>query len=669
MSKYKGKVLGVDAYVWLHRGAYGCAEALALGRPTTKYVEYAMAHIHMLRHHGITPYVVFDGDRLPAKAKTEEDRLRRREESLALARQFAALGKMRDAHEQYARCVDVTPAMAFQLIKRLREAKIDYIVAPYEADAQLAYLERRGVIHGIVTEDSDLLVFGCRTVLYKMDKDGNCVELLHERRAKCKSLPMHTFNEAMFRQMAILSGCDYLPSIPKMGLKTAHSMLRRCSTVSRVITLALSQGMQVPNGYREAFERAERTFVYQHVFDRTKDGEIRMTTLTKQSREDGANNGDDDCIGPQMTPEEVHGIASGEIDPITRKPIEDLTQASTSAKAAATAPPSKSFYAQARPKWIRDGSKKVTHHQIHGQGKLEKFFTKQQTVAMGTSQSASKNSQHGMRQPLAARTNRMDIVAEALAEEKGERDYKRARVEPQADKAAEPPKGKSKYFAEQAPASSSPSKLYDGNADLATFSTPTQRSRQRRTSNPSSDGGMISSPGSASVDRMAKIVDTPLLFDENVVPSSPCTSPSLGVQARTAATAKHIVDHPHVESDMKDDLFSQFRFSGNERFQTPMAAFSRSVVSARQHGGSARATVKTTGGSSSTGNRKRSLAVDWENDPFDEDVRPLETPTNAASQHTLQNTLRDLQRSPVYPTTVKRSASGRRLILLDGESR
>lgn len=41
---------------------------------------------------------------------------------------------------------------------------VQYIVAPYEADAQLAYLEKTGVIDAILTEDSDLLVFGCKRV-------------------------------------------------------------------------------------------------------------------------------------------------------------------------------------------------------------------------------------------------------------------------------------------------------------------------------------------------------------------------------------------------------------------------------------------------------------------------------------------------------------------------
>ena len=37
-------------------------------------------------------------------------------------------------------------------------------MAPYEADAQLAYLSKEGVVDLIITEDSDLVVFGCRKV-------------------------------------------------------------------------------------------------------------------------------------------------------------------------------------------------------------------------------------------------------------------------------------------------------------------------------------------------------------------------------------------------------------------------------------------------------------------------------------------------------------------------
>lgn len=45
-----------------------------------------------------------------------------------------------------------------------RAKGVDCIVAPYEADAQLAYLSRTGIAQVIITEDSDLLLFGCDRV-------------------------------------------------------------------------------------------------------------------------------------------------------------------------------------------------------------------------------------------------------------------------------------------------------------------------------------------------------------------------------------------------------------------------------------------------------------------------------------------------------------------------
>lgn len=41
---------------------------------------------------------------------------------------------------------------------------MDVIVAPYEADAQLAYLVREKLVDAVCTIDSDLVVFGCDTV-------------------------------------------------------------------------------------------------------------------------------------------------------------------------------------------------------------------------------------------------------------------------------------------------------------------------------------------------------------------------------------------------------------------------------------------------------------------------------------------------------------------------
>jgi exonuclease 1 len=46
----------------------------------------------------------------------------------------------------------------------LKTESVEFIVAPYEADAQLAFLALNGHVHAVITEDSDLLAYGCPRV-------------------------------------------------------------------------------------------------------------------------------------------------------------------------------------------------------------------------------------------------------------------------------------------------------------------------------------------------------------------------------------------------------------------------------------------------------------------------------------------------------------------------
>lgn len=55
----------------------------------------------------------------------------------------------------------------------MKQHNIQSVVAPYEADAQLAFLALNNHIDVVITEDSDLLAYGCPMVFFKMDKEGN----------------------------------------------------------------------------------------------------------------------------------------------------------------------------------------------------------------------------------------------------------------------------------------------------------------------------------------------------------------------------------------------------------------------------------------------------------------------------------------------------------------
>lgn len=76
-----------------------------------------MHRVRMLRHFQIEPYIVFDGGPLPAKGGTESERKKKRDENLKKGKALAAQNKHSQARDCFLKCVDVTPQMAYQLIK------------------------------------------------------------------------------------------------------------------------------------------------------------------------------------------------------------------------------------------------------------------------------------------------------------------------------------------------------------------------------------------------------------------------------------------------------------------------------------------------------------------------------------------------------------------------
>ena len=115
----------------------------------------------------------------------EGDRAAERAAALTAAHEARARGDAAAANGLYARAVDVSPQLAHAFLHVLRRRGIPFVVAPYEADAQLGFLCLRGVIDAVITEDSDLLVYGAPRVLYKMGGDGEGQEIVRARLPEC----------------------------------------------------------------------------------------------------------------------------------------------------------------------------------------------------------------------------------------------------------------------------------------------------------------------------------------------------------------------------------------------------------------------------------------------------------------------------------------------------
>ncbi|KAJ6825795.1 putative exonuclease 1 isoform X1 [Iris pallida] len=273
MEELRGSTVAVDTYSWLHKGAFSCSTHLCKSIPTSKHIDYCMHRVNLLRHHGVKPILVFDGGLLPMKIDQEMKRSRARKENLERAMEHEAAGNSAAAFECYQKAVDISPSIALGLIKVLKQEKVDYIVAPYEADAQMTFLSIHKHVDAVITEDSDLIPFGCSRIIFKMDKFGQAVQFQTSLLGQNKELDFTGFTKEMLLEMCIFSGCDYLQSLPGMGLKRAHALVQKLKHHEKVIKHLRYSAIPVPPLYEENFKKAMRAFQHQRVYDPAK-GEI-----------------------------------------------------------------------------------------------------------------------------------------------------------------------------------------------------------------------------------------------------------------------------------------------------------------------------------------------------------------------------------------------------------
>ncbi|EEF40158.1 exonuclease, putative [Ricinus communis] len=243
------------------------------------HIQYCMHRVNLLRHYGVKPILVFDGGLLPMKSEQENKRARSRKENLSRAIEHEANGNSAAAYECYQKAVDISPSIAHELIQALKQENVSYVVAPYEADAQMTFLAISKQVDAVITEDSDLIPFGCPRIVFKMDKYGQGIEFQYSRLQLNKELSFSGFTHEMILQMCILSGCDYLQSLPGMGLKRAHALITKFKSYDKVIKHLKYSTISVPPLYEESFRKAILTFQHQRVYDPIAEDIIHLSDL------------------------------------------------------------------------------------------------------------------------------------------------------------------------------------------------------------------------------------------------------------------------------------------------------------------------------------------------------------------------------------------------------
>jgi len=303
LEKYRGLTVGVDAMCWLHKAVHA-SDPVALaktqfhgalkGKESDDHVprqlnfdeesfhediadvskanrlcaEYVIRQVQVLtEQYQMNVILVLDGAPLPIKQNVNKKRTDNRCRMFHEAIKAERTGNKTAARKLFSQACSISYDIKLELIRLCGQLGIDFVVAPYEADAQIAKLAHASYIDLVLTEDSDLLLYGCPRVLFKTDlRAGTGVEIQILRDLGNNETPsFRNWTHDMFIYMCILSGCDYCDGISGLGLQTAHKLVRIHRTPQKLLSVLAREG-RLSENFEQIFWMAFKTFRHQRVY-------------------------------------------------------------------------------------------------------------------------------------------------------------------------------------------------------------------------------------------------------------------------------------------------------------------------------------------------------------------------------------------------------------------
>ncbi|KAD7479532.1 hypothetical protein E3N88_02668 [Mikania micrantha] len=141
------------------------------------------------------------------------------EEMTNLTKECTDLGDEQRRLERNAE--SVSGEMFAECQELLQMFGLPYIIAPMEAEAQCAYMEIVKLVDGVVTDDSDVLLFGARSVYKNIFDDRKYVETYFMKDIETE---LGLTREQLIR-VAMLLGSDYTEGISGIGIVNAVEVI------------------------------------------------------------------------------------------------------------------------------------------------------------------------------------------------------------------------------------------------------------------------------------------------------------------------------------------------------------------------------------------------------------------------------------------------------------
>jgi exonuclease-1 len=220
--------------------------------------------------------VVFDGFDLHAKKDTKKKREEKRARYIKKRDLAKEEGRLEDYIKFKNYSMTIEKKHILLLMDYLNYAKVEFVVSPFEADAQLAYMHKIGQIDYVITEDSDLVLYDCENLINKLNQSGYC-ELLQIKNDTLMYNNSDTEEVEDFVRltqeqkiwMALMVGCDYLEKVRGVGLKKGIMLIQNVTSLKMLFNRLKEKCKRFNNTpeYKTAFKNCELVFKFQKVYN------------------------------------------------------------------------------------------------------------------------------------------------------------------------------------------------------------------------------------------------------------------------------------------------------------------------------------------------------------------------------------------------------------------
>ena len=279
LDSFSGARLAVDASIYLYK--FICISNSGGGN----YFDMFLSFILWLRKKNIRPVFVFDGKPPPQKNKTKE---KRRENKEKLKNQLVEIETLIDILESSeplnedierrlasvydgdsqtdpkrkilhflnekrkkvsGQCISFTADDIQKIKDLLSYMGLPWIQSEYEAEKTCSWLCRWGYVTGVITGDSDILVY--RTSIWITDVksgDDKCKIVRYEDVLNAVGLTPEQFTD-----FCIMCGTDYNDNIPGIGPAKAYNLILEYENLENISKTSINTDMLYFEDARQLF--------------------------------------------------------------------------------------------------------------------------------------------------------------------------------------------------------------------------------------------------------------------------------------------------------------------------------------------------------------------------------------------------------------------------------